>query len=54
MRGVITARHVLTHPAVIVRHFGLTAFLRCCLVIMQRRQATFLECIFPAVGSSAT
>jgi len=47
VRGVITSRHVLTHAALIVREFGLTAFLRCCLVIVQRRKTTFLECVFP-------
>jgi hypothetical protein len=47
IRGVITSRHVLTHAALIVREFGLDAFLRCCLVILQRRKATFLECVFP-------
>jgi len=47
VRGVITSRHVLTHAALIVREFGLTTFLRCCLAIVQRRNATFLECVFP-------
>jgi hypothetical protein len=47
VRGVITSRHVLTHAPLIVREFGLDAFLRCCLVIVRRRKTTFLECIFP-------
>jgi len=47
VRGVITSRHVLMHATLIVREFGLAAFLRCCLVIVQRRQTTFLECVFP-------
>jgi hypothetical protein len=46
MRGVITTRHVLTHAAVIVREFGPAAFLRCCLAIVRRRKATFLDCVF--------
>jgi hypothetical protein len=44
MRGVITTRHVLTHAGVIVREFGMGAFLRCCLAAVRRRKATFLEC----------
>ena len=47
VRGVITSRHVLTHAALIVREFGMTAFLRCCLAIVQRKNTTFLECLFP-------
>jgi len=46
IRGVITSRHVLTHAALIVREFGLDAFLRCCLAIVTRRKATSLECAF--------
>jgi hypothetical protein len=45
--GAITTRHVLRHAAVIVQQFGLTVFLRCCLVIVRRRKTTFLECVFP-------
>jgi hypothetical protein len=47
LRGVITTRHVLRHAALVVREFGPAAFLRCCLVVLQRRKATFLECVFP-------
>jgi hypothetical protein len=50
VRGVITTRHVLTHAALIVREFGLAVFLRCCLVIVWRRKATFLQCVFPNPG----
>jgi len=46
VRGLITTRQVLTHAAVIVREFGLTVFLRCCLVIVRRRKSTFLECVW--------
>jgi len=45
--GAITSRHVLRHALVVVREFGLGAFLRCCLVIALRRKTTFLECVFP-------
>jgi hypothetical protein len=44
--GVITTRHVIGHAALIVREFGAAAYLRCCLVLLRRRPATFLECIF--------
>ena len=44
--GVITTRHVLRHTATIVREFGPAAYLRCCLVILQRQKTTFLDCIF--------
>ncbi|HEX9574849.1 MAG TPA: hypothetical protein VF994_12185 [Myxococcales bacterium] len=44
--GVITTRHVIRHAAIIVREFGAAAYLRCCLVILRRRRATFLECVF--------
>jgi hypothetical protein len=44
--GVITARHVIRHPVIIVREFGAAAYLRCFLVLLRRRRTTFLECIF--------
>jgi hypothetical protein len=44
--GVITTRHVIRHAAIIVREFGAAAYLRCCLVILRGRPATFLECVF--------
>jgi len=47
MRGVITTGDVLRHGATIVREFGPAAFLRCCLIVLGRRKATFLECVFP-------
>jgi hypothetical protein len=46
IRGAIGTRHVIGHAALIVREFGLTVFLRCCLVSVRRRKTTFLECIF--------
>jgi len=47
MYGVITTGYVLRHATTIVREFGLAPFLRCCLVVLRRRKATFLECVFP-------
>jgi hypothetical protein len=43
--GVITARDVLWHSAIIVREFGPGAYLRCCLAILLRRRTTFLNCV---------
>jgi hypothetical protein len=43
--GVITTKHVFQHAPTIVREFGLAAYLRCCLVILRRRNTTFLECV---------
>ena len=45
MRGVITTRDVLGHAGLIVREFGLVAFVRCCLAIPSRRHTTFLACL---------
>jgi hypothetical protein len=45
--GLITTKDVLRHAPMIVRGFGVAAFLRCCLVILRRRPMTFLGCIFP-------
>ena len=47
MLGVITTGDVLKHAPTIVREFGPAAFLRCCLVVLACRRATFLECVFP-------
>ena len=43
--GVITTKHVFKHAPTIVREFGLAAYLRCCLIILRRRNTTFLDCI---------
>jgi hypothetical protein len=43
MNGVITTIDVVKHAATIVREFGPAAFLRCCLIVLGRRKATFLE-----------
>jgi hypothetical protein len=34
---------VLRHTAIIVREFGPRAYLRCCLAMLMRRPATFLD-----------
>ena len=44
--GVITSKEVLRHGGTIVREFGATAYLRCCLAILLRRRTTFLNCVF--------
>jgi hypothetical protein len=43
--GVITTKDVLRHSATIVREFGPSAYLRCCLAILLRRRTTFLNCV---------
>ena len=45
IRGVITTRDVLWNARLIVREFGLVAFMRCCLAIPSRRCRTFLACV---------
>jgi hypothetical protein len=44
--GAITSSDVLRYAPLVVREFGVGAFLRCCLVIVLRRKTTFLECVF--------
>ena len=46
INGVITTKEVIRHAGLIVRHFGPTAYLRCCLAIIGRRRTTFLDCVF--------
>jgi hypothetical protein len=43
--GVISTKDVLKHSATIVREFGPTAYLRCCVAILLRRRTTFLNCV---------
>jgi hypothetical protein len=52
IRGAITTRHVITHAAIVVREFGPAAFLRCCLAVLRRRKATFLDCVFATPGAA--
>ena len=43
--GVITTKEVLRHGATIVREFGASAYLRCCVAILTRKRTTFLNCV---------
>lgn len=43
--GVITTKEVLRHSATIVREFGASAYLRCCVAILLRKRTTFLNCV---------
>ena len=45
IQGTITARDVLMNSGLIVRHFGASAYLRCCVAILLRRRTTFLDCV---------
>ncbi len=45
IQGTITARDVLLNSGLIVRHFGASAYLRCCVAILLRRRTTFLDCV---------
>lgn len=46
MRGVVTLRHVLAHPALVIRCYGCSVFLRCVVAAFARKPTTFLEVIF--------
>ena len=53
MKGFITTRDVLLHPALIVGTFGLRVYWRCLVRITCRsRTSTFLECIASIEESS--
>jgi hypothetical protein len=43
--GLITTRDVIRHGPTIVREFGATAYLKCCVAILFRRRTTFLNCV---------
>ena len=44
VRGLITARHIVAHGPLLVRHFGLRAYLRCVARWLRHpAKATFLE-----------
>lgn len=43
MHGVITLRHVLGNPGLVVREFGILCLLRCMLAVLCRQRTTFLE-----------
>ena len=46
IQGLITGKHVFRRGHLIVREFGLSTWLRCCLVLLTRRRTTFLELVF--------
>jgi hypothetical protein len=48
MVGVVTTRHLLTHPFLITREFGGRCLLRCFwLTWTADHEVTFLECALP-------
>ena len=44
IQGLITTRHILRHPVLIVGGFGVATYWRCCKAVMLRRRTTFLAC----------
>jgi hypothetical protein len=46
INGLITTKDVLKHSATIVREFGATTYLRCCLAILSGQRTTFLNVVF--------
>ena len=48
INGVITTRQVLKHGPTIVREFGASVYLKCCMAILLRKRTTFLNCVWPA------
>ena len=46
MRGVITTRHLVTHAPLIVRLFGVRAYLKCVACVLRKGgRATFLDAV---------
>lgn len=45
MCGVITARHLVTCAHVIILNFGLPIYLRCVVLVVLRRNFTFLDVV---------
>jgi hypothetical protein len=46
MVGVISTRHLVTHPRAIVHEFGMGCYLRCIWrTVAAHRPVTFLECM---------
>ncbi len=43
MTGVITLRHVLGHPVLVIRGFGCRVLLRCIVAACLREKRTFLS-----------
>jgi hypothetical protein len=48
LQGLITTRDVFLRGGVIVHEFGVSIWLRCCVVLLTRRRTTFLEVVFAA------
>jgi len=46
IQGLITSRDVFLRGYLIIREFGPSTWLRCCLVVFARRRTTFLELVF--------
>jgi hypothetical protein len=46
IQGFINSRDVFLRGSVIVREFGISIWLRCCLVLLTHRRTTFLELVF--------
>jgi hypothetical protein len=47
IQGLITSKDVFLRGYLIIREFGPSTWLRCCLVVVARRRTTFLELVFP-------
>jgi hypothetical protein len=46
IQGLITSRDVFLRGYLIIREFGPSPWLRCCLVVIARRRTAFLELVF--------
>jgi hypothetical protein len=46
IQGLITSKDVFLRGNLIVREFGISTWLRCCLVLLTGRRTTFLEMVF--------
>ena len=49
MLGTIRGRHLLTHGPLIVRLFGVRAYLRCLASVLRRNKVTFLGTVHTAL-----
>jgi len=45
MQGAISTRHLLSCAHIIVKEYGLKAYLRCWWMVARKRNTTFLECV---------
>ncbi len=52
MRGTITGKDVLLHPASIVRHWGVATYLSCVWAALTRRETTFLRVLYPSPATT--